>query len=344
MSKKLCGGRPAGRSFKMVKVLHDNDADISYLNGKTVAVIGYGSQGTAQALCMRDSGIHVIIGSRKGPSADRAAEDGFEVMSAGEAAAKADIIHILLPDELHAGIYADEIAPHMTAGKTLSCSHGFNIVFKRIVPPADVDVIMVAPKSPATEERKAYLAGFGVPGLAAVAQNPSGKAAQTALAMAKAMGFTRAGVLECTFEQETYEDLFGEQNVLCGGLVDLMRYGFEVLTEAGYPPEMAYFEVVHEVKLIVDIVIEGGIGKMNKVISNTAEYGEYYNGPTIITPDVKEHMRESLKRIESGEFAKAFIAECEAGYPTMKAKREELAKHSVEVTGEKIRSLFERKK
>ena len=158
------------------------------------------------------------------------------------------------------------------------------------------------------------------------------------------MGFTRAGVLECTFEQETYEDLFGEQNVLCGGLVDLMRYGFEVLTEAGYPPEMAYFEVVHEVKLIVDIVIEGGIGKMNKVISNTAEYGEYYNGPTIITPDVKEHMRESLKRIESGEFAKAFIAECEAGYPTMKAKREELAKHSVEVTGEKIRSLFERKK
>lgn len=327
-----------------MKILHDNDADLSHLNGKTVAVIGYGSQGTAQAQCMRDSGVHVIIGSRKGPSFDRAEADGFEVMSAGEAAAKADIIHILLPDELHGPVYAAEIAPHMKGGKTLSCSHGFNIVFKRIVAPADADVIMVAPKSPATEERKAFLNGFGVPGLVAVKQNPTGKAFDTAMAMAKAMGFTRAGVLECTFEEETYEDLFGEQNVICGGIVDLMRAGFEVLTEAGYPPEMAYFECVHEMKLIVDIVIEGGIAKMNKVISNTAEFGEYYNGPKIITPEVKERMRESLARIQSGEFAKTFIAECEAGYPHMKAKRAELDAHSVEITGAKIRALFERKK
>ncbi len=329
----------------MVKILHDSDADISHLNGKTVAVIGYGSQGTAQAQCMRDSGVNVIIGVRKGgPSAERAASDGFQVMTPAEAAEKADIIHILLPDEHHAKIYAEDIAPQMKAGKTLSCSHGFNIVYKRIVAADDVDVIMVAPKSPATEERKAYLAGFGVPGLVAVHQNPSGKAMDTALAMAKAMGFTRAGVLECTFEQETYEDLFGEQNVLCGGMVDLMRYGFETLTEAGYPPEMAYFEVVHEVKLIVDIIIEGGIQKMNTVISNTAEFGEYFNGPQIITPDVKERMKESLKRIESGEFAKKFIAECESGYKTMLEKRAELGNHQVEITGAKIRSLFERKK
>lgn len=328
----------------MVTILHDKDADMSVLTGKTVAVIGYGSQGTAQANCMRDSGVHVIIGSRKGPSFDRAKADGFEVMSAGEAAAKADIIHILLPDELHGKTYANEIAAHMKKGKTLSCSHGFNIVYKRIVPPADIDVIMVAPKSPATEERKAYLAGFGVPGLVAVAQNPSGNAMKTAMAMAKAMGFTRAGVLECTFEQETYEDLFGEQNVLCGGLVDLMKYGFETLVEGGYPPEMAYFEVVHEVKLIVDIIIEGGIQKMNKVISNTAEFGEYFNGPQIITPDVKARMKESLKRIESGEFARAFVKECEDGYPNMLAKRAALGDHLVEKTGEKIRSLFEFKR
>ncbi len=328
----------------MVTILHDKDADLAHLNGKTVAVIGYGSQGTAQAQCLRDSGVHVIIGSRKGPSFDRAVADGFEVMSAGEAAEKADIIHILLPDEFHASVYANEIAPHMKAGKTLSFSHGFNIIYKRIVPPADVDVIMVAPKSPATEERKAYVAGFGVPGLIAVEQNASGNARNVALAMAKAMGFTRAGVLECTFAQETYEDLFGEQNCLCGGVVDLMRYGFEVLTEAGYPGEMAYFEVVHEMKLIVDIIIEKGIGAMNKVISNTAEFGEYYNGPKILPIDVKERMKESLKRIESGEFAQAFLKEFEAGYPNMKAKREELAKHPIEVTGARIRALFEHKK
>ena len=327
----------------MVKILHDSDADASVLNGKTVAVIGYGSQGSAQALCMRDSGVNVIIGSRPGPSFDRAVADGFQVMSFSEAAEKADIIHILLPDEYHGPVYKTYIAQYMKPGKTLSCSHGFNVVFGEIVPPAGVDVIMVAPKSPATEERKAFCAGFGVPGLVAVKQNASGKALQTALAMAKAMGFTRAGVLECTFEQETYEDLFGEQNVLCGGCVDLMKYGFEVLVEAGYPPEMAYFECIHEAKLIVDLIYEGGIQKMNAVISNTAEWGEYDNGPWIIDPAVKERMKESLRRIESGEFAKKWIAEARNGAPNLKAKRAALGQHPAEIVGKRIRSLFQKK-
>ena len=328
----------------MVKLLHDKDADASFLNGKTVAVIGYGSQGSAQAQCMRDSGVNVIIGARKGgASFGRATADGFQVLPIDEAAAKADIIHMLLPDEEHGPVYEKDIKKHIKKGKTLSCSHGFNIVFKQIIPPADIDVIMVAPKSPATEERKAFVAGFGVPGLIAVEQDASGKAKQTALAMAKSMGFTRAGVLECTFPQETYEDLFGEQNVLCGGLVDLMKYGFETLVEAGYPPEMAYFECVHEVKLIVDLIFEGGIQKMNAVISNTAEFGEYYNGPQIITPDVKERMKQSLKRIESGEFARVWMAEARKGAPNLLQKRKELGEHLVETTGKKIRELFEKK-
>lgn len=327
----------------MVKILHDNDADLSVLSGKTVAVIGYGSQGSAQALCMRDSGVNVIIGSIKDASYDKAASEGFKVMSISDAAKQADVIHILLPDEFHGPVYHNDIKKHLKAGKALSCSHGFNIVYKEIVPPADIDVIMVAPKSPATEERKAFLAGFGVPGLIAVNQNPSGKARDIALAMAKAMGFTRAGCLECTFEQETYEDLFGEQNVLCGGLVDLIKSGFEVLIEAGYPPEMAYFECVHEVKLIVDLIFEGGIQKMNAVISNTAEWGEYYNGPKIITPDVKERMKASLKAVEDGSFAKVWLEESRKGAPNLLAKRKALGEHPVEIVGKKIRDLFERK-
>ena len=326
-----------------MKLIHDNDADLSVLNGKTVAVVGYGSQGSAQALCMRDSGVNVIIGTRPGKSFDQAVEDGFETMDVASAAAKADIIHILLPDEFHASVYEESIKPSMVAGKTFSCSHGFNIIFKEIVPAEDINVIMVAPKSPATEERKAFLEGFGVPGLIAVYQDASGDARDIALGMAKSMGFTRAGVLECTFEQETYEDLFGEQNVLCGGLVDLMKYGFEVLTEAGYPPEMAYFECVHEVKLIVDLIFEGGIQKMNAVISNTAEWGEYVNGPRIITPDVKERMKESLADIESGKFAREWMAEARSGAKTLLAKREELGTHLVETVGAEIRSLFEKK-
>ena len=311
-------------------IIHDNAADLSALNGKTVAVIGYGAQGRAQALCMRDSGVNVIIGVRPGKSFDAAAQDGFQVMSVAEAAEKADIIHILLPDESHGAVYEAEIKPHLKAGKTLCCSHGFAYVFNTIVPPADVDVIMVAPKGPGTEVRRVFEEGFGCPGLIAVHQNPSGKARDVALAMAKAEGLTRGGVLECTMAHETYEDLCGEQNVLCGGLVDLMKYGFETLTEAGYPPEMAYFECVHEAKLIVDLIYNGGIQKMNSVISNTAEFGEYYNGPQILPAEVKERMKESLKRIESGKFAKDWLEEAAKGAPNLKAKREALGQHPVE--------------
>ena len=324
-------------------ILHDNDADLSVLNGKTIAVIGYGSQGRAQALCMRDSGLNVIIGIRPGKSFDAAVQDGFKVLSVAEAAREADIIHILLPDEMHGPVYRDEIAPEVKPGKTLSFSHGFSIVFKEIVPPAGVDVIMVAPKSPGTEERKRFVEGFGVPGLISAKVDASGKAREVALAIAKAEGLTRAGVLECTMEQETYEDLFGEQNVICGGVVDLMKYGFEVLIEAGYPPEMAYFECVHEMKLIVDLIYEGGIQKMNAVISNTAEWGEYVTGAYVITPDVKQRMKEALEKIENGTFAREWIAEARAGAPNLKAKREALGAHPVEITGARIRSLFERK-
>ncbi len=326
-----------------MEILHDNAVDQSVLNGKTIAVIGYGAQGRAQALNMRDSGVNVIIGIRPGKSFDSATEDGFEVMDVASAAAKADIIHMLLPDETHQEVYEKEIKANLKPGKTLSCSHGFNFVFGFIAPPEGVDVVMVAPKGPGTEVRKVFVQGFGVPGLVAVKQDASGKAWDTVLAMAKTEGLTRGGVLKCTMEQETYEDLFGEQNVLCGGLVDLMKYGFETLVEAGYPPEMAYFECVHETKLIVDLIYEGGIQKMNAVISNTAEWGEYVNGPRIITPDVKARMKESLADIESGKFAREWIAEARNGAPTLKRKREELGAHEVEITGAKIRSLFETK-
>jgi len=332
----------------MVNIIHDKDADEKALEGKTVAVIGYGSQGSAQATMMKESGVSVIIGETEelagnpNPSWNKAKEDGFEVMTISDAAEKADVIHMLLPDEFHGPVYKEQIEQHMKAGKVLSCSHGFNIVYKQIVPPEGVDVIMVAPKAPATEELKAYKAGFGVPGLVAIGKDASGNARNIALGMAKAMRFTKAGVLECTFEQETYEDLFGEQNVLCGGTVDLVKYGFEVLTEAGYPPEMAYFECLHELKLIVDLIYEGGIQKMNAVISNTAEWGEYYNGPKIIGPEVKEKMKESLKLIEDGTFAKEWLAENAAGKPNLLAKRKALGEHPIEIVGKKIRELFEK--
>ena len=340
-AKKATSGKkiPVG----CVKVYHEKDADLSVLAGKTVAVLGYGAQGRAQALCMRDSGVNVIIGVRAGKSFKAAKADGFEVMPVGKAAKKADIIHLLLPDEKHKEVYEAQIKKFVTPGKTLCCSHGFAYVFKTIVPPAGVDVIMVAPKGPGTEVRRVFEEGFGCPGLVAVFQDASGTALQTALAIAKAEGLTRGGVLECTMEQETYEDLFGEQNVLCGGLVDLMKYGFETLTEAGYPPEMAYFECVHEAKLIVDIIYNKGIAAMNAVISNTAEFGEYYNGPKIITPDVKKRMKESLARIQSGKFAKDWLKEAAKGAPTLAKKREQLGKHTVEIVGNEIRKMFERK-
>src|SRR3989338_754942 len=329
---------------KMVDILYDKDADISALKGKIIAVIGYGAQGNAQANCMKDSGINVIIGLRPdGMSFQQAKKDGFNTYPISEAAAKADIIHILLPDECQGEMYEKEIKKHVKKGKTLSWSHGFNIVFKQIVPPSDVDVIMVAPKAPGTEERKIFLEGFGVPGLVAVKQDVSGNAKKNALAMAKAMGFTKAGVLMCTFEQETYEDLFGEQTVLCGCMVELMKAGFETLVEAGYPPEMAYFECVHEMKLIVDLVYSGGIKRMAEVISNTAEYGMWSTGKKIIGPEVKVRMKEALARIESGQFAKEWMAEYKAGIPKLKAARESIGNHEIEKTGERIRKLFQRK-
>ena len=325
-----------------MEIIHDNAATFDALQGKKVAIIGYGAQGRNQALCMRDCGVQVIIGIRPGKSFDAATRDGMQVMSVAEAAKAADIIHILLPDEMHGPVYRDEIAAEVKPGKTLSFSHGFSIVFKEIVPPAGVDVIMVAPKSPGTEERKRFVEGFGVPGLISAKVDASGKAREVALAIAKAEGLTRAGVLECTMEQETYEDLFGEQNVICGGIVDLMECGFETLIEAGYPAEMAYFECVHEAKLIVDLIYEGGIQKMNTVISNTAEWGEYSNGPFILPHDeLKARMKESLRRIEQGEFAKKWLEEAGNGAPNLIAAREALAAHPVEVVGNHIRSMFE---
>lgn len=325
-----------------MNILHDKDADLQMLSGKTVAVIGYGSQGEAQAKCMRDSGLNVIIGSIKDASYDKAEQDGFDVMPIADAAASADVVHMLLPDEHHKAVYENDIRENIKDGAALSCSHGFNIVYNQIVPGETMDVIMVAPKSPGTEERKAFKEGFGVPGLIAVEQDATGNARNIALAMAKGMGFTRAGCLECTFEQETYEDLFGEQTVLCGGLVELMKSGFEVLTEAGYPPEMAYFECVHEMKLIVDLIYQGGIKRMNEVISNTAEWGEYEVGPKVIGPEVKERMKEALAAVEDGSFARRWIEENEKGCPNLTARREALGKHPVETTGARIRELFER--
>ncbi len=315
---------------------------MAHLNGRVLAIIGYGAQGSAQAQCLRDSGVNVIIGSRPGKSAEKAAADGFTVMSISDAVRAADIVHILLPDEVHAAVYAAEIGPNLRAGQALCCSHGFNLVYKQIVPPGDIDVIMVAPKGVAAAVRNAYLAGSGVAGLFSVRQDFTGNARNIALAIAKAMGYTRIGVAECTFEQETVQDIFGEQNVLCGGMVDLMKNAFEVLTEKGYPPELAYFEVVYEVKLIVDLIMANGFTRMHEMISNTAEFGEYYNGPQIITPDVKQRMRESLERIENGEFAAEFMKQAAAGHPVITEKRAEFADSLLEKTSAAIRALYQK--
>ena len=327
-----------------MKLFRDNDADLNDLKGKTIAVLGYGAQGAAQAMCLKDSGANVIIGLRKGSDKWKKAEEyGFKVFETAEAAKRADIVHVLIPDEMQGEVYEKDIKQHLSKGKTLSFSHGFNICYGFIKPPAEVDVIMVAPKAPGTEERKQFLAGFGVPALIAIRQNPSGKAKKTALAMAKACGFTRAGVIECTFEQETYEDIFGEQAVLCGGLSELIKDGFETLVEAGYPPEMAYFECLHEMKLITDLVYEGGLKYMWDVVSNTAEYGGRTRGKTVLGPDVKKRMKEILKDVESGKFAHEWIAEYRGGLKNFKRLRLEQDAHLIETTGKEIRALFKRK-
>lgn len=328
-----------------MKIYHDADASTTPLQNKKIAVIGYGAQGRAQARMLHESGVSVVVGARpEGKSWKQVQEDGLSVATISDAAAQADIVHVLIPDENQKDVYEKEIAPHMKAGKILSFSHGFNVVFKRIVPPAGVGVIMVAPKCPGTEEYKVYKNGFGVPALVAVhQQTPENNALEVALAMAKAMFFTKAGVIECTFAQEANEDLFGEQAVLCGGVTELMKAGFETLTEAGYPPELAYFECVHELKLIVDLIYEGGMGRMWEVVSNTAEFGGHTRGKRLITPAVKAEMKKMLKEVEDGTFAREWMAEAEQNkmQGLLQMRRDEAA-HPLEVVGAKIRKMFEK--
>ncbi len=324
-----------------MKVLTTADASLAPLKGRRVAVIGYGAQGRAQALCFADSGLDVVVGVREGGSSwGLVQEDGLAVATIAAASECADIIHILIPDEVQKGVYLEHIERFVTPGKTLSFSHGFNVLFKYIQPPDGVDCILVAPKAPGTEERKEYVSGGGVPGLVAVEQDASGSALETALSMAHGLGLTRAGVLECTFAEETYEDLFGEQTVLCGGVAELIKAGFETLTEAGYPPEMAYFECLHEMKLIVDLIYEGGLERMWDVVSNTAEYGGRMVGPKIITGETRKAMKAALSDVQEGRFAKQWMAEYEAGCPQLNEMRSTEKEHPIEVVGRQVRALF----
>ena len=322
----------------MPKLYYDDDADLGKLGSKTIGVIGYGSQGHAQAQNLRDSGVKVIIGQRPGgPNYDLAVEHGFKPMSAAEVAQQADIIQILIPDELQADLYARDIKPHLKGGKALVFSHGFSIHFHQIVAPADVDVWMVAPKGPGHLVRRTFAEGGGVPALVAVHQDASGDALQLALAQAKGVGGTRAGVYETTFREEVETDLFGEQVVLCGGLSRLIQAGFETLTEAGYSPEMAYFECCHEVKLIVDLIYEGGIANMRDSVSNTAEYGDLTRGPRIINDDVKAEMKKCLGEIQRGEFAKEWMLEAKANMASFKSMRQLGKEHPIETVGADVR-------
>jgi ketol-acid reductoisomerase len=328
-------------SAGMAQLFYDSDADLSLLNGKTVAIIGYGSQGHAHALNLKDSGIQVVVGLYEGSrSAEKARADGLEVLPVSEACAKADWIMILLPDEAQKSVYAEQIAPHLSKGKVLSFAHGFNIRFGLIVPPADVDVVMIAPKGPGHTVRWEYQNGQGVPCLFAVQQDASGQARALAMAYAKAIGGTRAGILETNFKEETETDLFGEQAVLCGGLSELVKAGFETLVEAGYQPELAYFECLHEVKLIVDLMVKGGLTAMRDSISNTAEYGDYVSGPRLINAETKAEMKRILSDIQDGTFARNFVAECEAGKPEMTRFRERDKQHPIEEVGKGLRAMF----
>ena len=323
----------------MVKMYYEKDCNLDALNGKVIAVVGYGSQGHAHALNLRDSGCKVIIGLRKGGKSWPVAEkDGFEVYTVAEAVQKADIIMILINDEAQAAMYQKDIAPNLTAGKAIAFAHGFNIRYKQIVPPADVDVFMAAPKGPGHTVRSQYVAGKGVPCLIAVEQDATGKAYDIALAYIAGIGGARAGILETTMDEETETDLFGEQTVLCGGVVDLMQCGFEVLVEAGYKPENAYFECIHEMKLIIDLINKAGIAGMNYSISDTAEFGEYVSGPRVLPhEDIKANMRKVLSDIQDGTFAGRWIAENKNGRTFFNSKRAQLAKHQMEVVGKQLR-------
>jgi ketol-acid reductoisomerase len=324
-----------------MKVYREEDANLSILKDKVIAVIGYGSQGHAHALNLRDSGLNVIVGLRPGgPSYERAKKDGFEPLSVKEACEKADIIMILLPDQTQPAVYKESIAPVLKPGKMLLFAHGFNIHYNQIVPPKDVDVAMVAPKGPGHLVRREFERGAGVPCLVAIHQDATGEALAKALAYAKGIGGTRAGVIETTFKEETETDLFGEQVVLCGGVSALIKAGFETLVEAGYQPEIAYFECLHELKLIVDLIYEGGLSFMRYSISDTAEYGDLTRGPRIINEKVREEMKKILKEIQSGEFAKEWILENQAGRPVLNALRRREAEHPIEEIGEKLRAMM----
>jgi ketol-acid reductoisomerase len=324
----------------MMKKYYESDADLSVLKGRHIAVIGYGSQGRGQSLNLRDSGLDVVIGLRKGRSWDAATKDGMKVMPVTDAVKKADIIQILLPDENQAAVYRSEIMPHLSENKCLMFSHGFNIHFGQIVPPPIVDVVMVAPKGPGFMVRRQYEEGKGVPALIAVQQDHTGKAHDIALAYARGIGATRAVVLETSFREETETDLFGEQAVLCGGMTSLIKAGFETLVDAGYAPEMAYLEVLHETKLIVDLIYEGGLTNMRRYVSNTAQYGDLTRGPRIIGPEAYEAMDEILAEIQSGEFAKEWMLENLVNRPVFNALTKADEEHPIEEVGREVRAMM----
>jgi len=325
----------------MAKMYYEVDANLELLKGKVIAVMGYGSQGHAQAQNLKDSGLNVVIGLRPGSArTERAQAAGFEVMTVEEAAKRADVIQILLPDETQSKVYNEEIKQHLTTGKALVFSHGFNIHFGQIVPPNDVDVFMVAPKSPGHLVRRTYTEGAGVPALIAVHQDASGKAKELALAYAKGIGSTKAGVLETTFGEETETDLFGEQAVLCGGASELVKAGFDTLVEAGYQPEIAYFECLHELKLIVDLMYEGGMSWMRYSVSDTAQYGDMTIGKRIVNQETRKEMKRVLEEIQDGRFAKAWLLENQANRPTFNAMTRIEANHPIEKVGEQLRGMM----
>ncbi|MFZ2538714.1 MAG: ketol-acid reductoisomerase [Oscillospiraceae bacterium] len=325
----------------MAKLFYQKDCNLDLLKGKTVAIIGYGSQGHAHALNLHESGVNVIVGLYDGSKSwEKAQKAGLKVATVEEAAAAADLVMILLPDERQSGVYYEHIAKHMTAGKTLAFAHGFNIHFGQIIPPAGVDVIMIAPKGPGHTVRSEYVEGKGVPCLVAVAQDASGKAVETALAYAAGIGGSRAGVLETSFKQETETDLFGEQAVLCGGVTALMQAGFETLVEAGYDPQNAYFECIHEMKLIVDLIYQGGFSKMRDSISDTAEYGDYEIGKRIITDETKKEMKKVLTEIQDGTFARNWILENQVKRPHFEATRRMKKEHELEKVGAELRKMY----
>ncbi len=324
-----------------MKVFYDKDADLSLIKGKKVTIIGYGSQGHAHAQNLNDSGVKVTVGLRKdGASWKKAANAGLQVKEVAEAVKDADVVMMLLPDEQIGEVYKSEVYGNMKQGAALAFAHGFNVHYGQVVPRADLDVIMIAPKAPGHTVRSTYTQGGGVPHLIAVYQDKSGAARDLALSYATANGGGRAGVIETNFREETETDLFGEQAVLCGGTVELIKAGYETLVEAGYAPEMAYFECLHELKLIVDLIYEGGIANMNYSISNNAEYGEYVTGPKIVTEETKNAMRKALHDIQTGEYAKSFILENRAGAPTLMSRRRLTADHEIEVVGAKLRAMM----